>query len=64
MIELLLLADVNFPEHKLYFVCPQDPSLDNTDRKSRTNDSPATLIVPPDNDQIFIRLRKEPLFDV
>lgn len=27
LIELLLLADVNFPEHKLYFVCPLDPSL-------------------------------------
>ena len=28
MIELLLLADVNFPEHKVYFVCPLPfPSL-------------------------------------
>ena len=36
MIELLLLADVNFPEHKVYFVCPSVPGKD---RKSWTNDT-------------------------
>ena len=36
MIELLLLADVNFPEHKVYFVCPSVPGKD---RKCWTNDT-------------------------